>query len=119
MEITKPEDWTNYYFPTWLPEGYDLEQHNGVEGYRTIRFSNGTTAISMYEIKGETGFDSVIDTEDAISDYLLINNYDAIYVFKNETSTIAWLEGDTLIKLIGPIKKAEIMKIAKNIKIIN
>lgn len=114
--ISKPEGWNNYYYPTYLPEGYDLISHIGVEGFREVRFGSGDSNIIMRERTGETDIKSDIDTEDVEPDYLSINGSDAIYAYKEGMSSIGWLTDDTLVTLSGPIEKDEIIKIAQNVK---
>lgn len=114
--ITKPEGWSSYYYPSYLPIGYDLNNYGGVEGYRELHFDDGMNDIYMVELSGEDSFLSDLDTEGVEPDFITVNGYDAIYVYKNDTSTIAWLIDDTLIKLSGPIDKSEMIKIAQNVK---
>ena len=114
--IKKPEGWSNYFYPEYLPFGFDLENYSGIEGYRVLHFGDGKSILSMYERSGETDFFSDVDTEGVEPDFFSINGSDAIYVSKNGNSTMAWLKNDTLIKLYGPISKEEIIKVAENIK---
>jgi len=115
-EISKPAGWVNYYYPTYLPKGYDLESFSGVEGYRILHFSSGESTITMNEIAGEKDYFANIDTEDVETEEISINGNNGIYVFKSGKSIIAWLEGDSVININGPISREEIIKIAEMIK---
>ncbi len=36
-----PEDWTNDYYPSYIPEGYELVSHMKTEVSKDMRFING------------------------------------------------------------------------------
>ena len=116
MIITKPEGWTDYYYVSYLPNGYDLVDYSGHDGYKTAIFSDGDNRISLITQTGDSEFLSQVDSEQGDIERIDLDGIDAIYFIKDDKGTIAWHIEDELIKISGYINKDEFIKIAKSLK---
>lgn len=112
-----PDDWSNYYFPTYLPEGYFLETFNKTENHERYFFSNGgeTLVIMIQDVDNDSSLMSQLDSEGHELEFTEINGNNAVYLTKNDKTTISWIQNNMLIKITGRITTDEIILVAENI----
>lgn len=114
--ITKPEGLLDYYYVTYLPNGFNLLDYSGDDGFIAFVFSDGDSRIQLITQTGGPDFLSQVDSENAEVTRFDLNGNDAIYFTKNDKGTIAWHQDNVLIKISGYISKEKLIKIAESIK---
>lgn len=112
-----PKDWNGWYYPKYLPQGYDLYMS---------KINNNNVIISYKDPDGnhilftQTASQSShqLDTEDGRGDKLLINKEEAFLTEKNGLKLIIWKIDDNAFSLeANKIDVNEMIKIAENIEI--
>jgi len=111
-----PDDWTNYYFPTYMTDGYSLDNYSKNSSHKNLYFSNGNGTIFLLDQLTETSFVAQIDTEDAELLKIIVNGNEGVYTIKNGKTTISWVTDGSLFILSGPESLEEMTKIANSIK---
>ena len=116
-DIEIPIDWTYYYYPEYLPKGYELKVANEYGTNRILVFVNLDNDEIIFSQSPNTG-KYQMDTEDAIVEELFINGCKGIYVEKNEVKTLIWYDDNTIYNISGKAKKEDIIKMADSLSII-
>jgi len=57
------DDSKNYYFPTYMTDGYSLDNYSKNSFHKNLYFSNGNGTIFLLDQLTETSFVAQIDTE--------------------------------------------------------
>lgn len=84
-----PGEWRNYYYPTYIPEGYFLIDANGNDLLKTILLTNdGGKLLLISQAKGNMGLN--IDSEDTDTATITINDVEALLTEKSNQITITW-----------------------------
>lgn len=100
--IEVPAGWKGYYYPTYIPEGFD---YVSTDGYAVYYERAGQEFIfSEYE----SGSGVNIDTEGAETKFTDVNGRSALAVEKNGWATLAWAVSNRyfIIELQGEIEEA-------------
>jgi hypothetical protein len=113
--IKTPElDWENYYQPTYMPEGYFLENEEGIGSIKVLKYTNGENEILFTQANNGTDFQ--LDTEDATTENIKISGNEGFLTIKEDRSMIFWHNEEKSFTITGNIKKEEIIKIAESIE---
>jgi len=109
-------DWEGAYAPTYMPEGFEFVEKIISPDEKVIVYSNGTDAITFIQMEKAS---YRIDTENAEDiKYFDINGSEAVFVKKYPEVQLNWLSGKTMLWIHGTISEEELLKFAKNIKIL-
>ena len=104
----------NTLFPGYMPMDYTLTESQEFGTMRIMHFSNnGGKVIEIAQSPIGTSFQ--VDTENAVTSEVEINNGKGILVEKGNVRTLIWTIDQTAIYIIGEINEAEIIKIAESI----
>ena len=110
-----PEDWSDYYFPTALPEGYTLAStDSSICRKRTVFVNDDQNEIVFNQYSD--GSDLQLDTENAVTYEVDINGHSGLLIEKNGLTTIHWIVNDRSFLLRSAIDKSILLDIACNIK---
>jgi len=112
-DITNIPDW-NYYYPSYVPEGYQLDTKNVFNDIRILKFKNESSEIIFGQ--GPNGSDFHLDSENAKTSEVLVNNDKSILVEKNNKNILLWHNSDSSFYIISNIDVNELLKIANNIR---
>ena len=114
MEAAVP---TNMYFPTYIPDGFELneERSDFDDGYYC--FVDGDRYIT-YSESNVLGVHS-IDTDRHVRENITVHGFEAdlFYAAKEESTMILWREGSKVFDVSGHgISKEEVIKIAESVQ---
>jgi len=112
-EIINISDWDHYY-PSYLPEGYQLETKDVFNEIRILKFANESN--EMFFGQGPNGTDFHLDTEGGKRSEVLVNDEKSILVEKNDQNILLWNKMDSSFYIVSDIDVNELLKIANNIK---
>lgn len=109
-------DWEGAYAPTYMPRGFVCTEKIVIDESYSIQYRKDDDFIVMKQFKNSS---YNVDTERAEEiQYIEINNSDAIVILKNGETTLSWSSGNTFFWMYSNIETEEVIKIAKNMKII-
>lgn len=98
----------------YLPWGFEVKKSAVTSNGIIIYFTNDDLFISV-DISKLDGYLN-LDTENASIEHGTINGYDAVFMFKDDLNQIIWSDDYNYYYVCGNIPKAEIEKIARNLK---
>ncbi|MBR5535936.1 MAG: DUF4367 domain-containing protein [Clostridia bacterium] len=100
----------------YVPWGFEATKNTMLEHMIIILFEKDDLyfSVSMYSSNGQGS----VDTEDATVSRVDINDCEAILVEKKDANQILWRDEENLFIVVGNINSDEIVKIAKNLKIL-
>lgn len=106
--------WHNVYFPQYIPESYNLDsaQEVGSQKFLLYRDPSGNELIF---IQGNLDSELQVDTENATTEDITINNAKAMLIEKNDRLTILWFTNDAILCTIGVLPRDEIIMFSENI----
>jgi hypothetical protein len=107
-------DLDQYYYLTYLPEGYTYDSHQIVGEVVMLRYSNGTDIIIFTQ--GITGSAYHLDTEDAEMKEVPIRNSSGYLIVKDDVSILFWNEKNMDFMINGNLEANELIKIAEGLE---
>lgn len=111
--VDVPAEWTGYYYPTYIPEGFELY---GLD-YYGVYFKRADGAMLDFE---EIGSDSSgnLDTENAEISYISINGHTALLAEKGQWTSVLWSVGNRGLLVGYTGGREEAIKIAESVRMI-
>ena len=86
--------------------------------YLNFNMPNGSfITIFVQRIFNHSSPSTSIDTEDAHTETIFINNNQALISIKEETTIIEWCIDNYIYSVIGTISTDKVLKVAENIKL--
>jgi len=104
----------NAFYPEYMPGDYTLTESQEFGTMRILHFSNKEGKV-IEIAQSPIGTSFQVDTENAITSEVEINNVKGILVVKGNLRSLIWTIDQTALYIIGEINEAEIIKIAENI----
>jgi hypothetical protein len=108
-------DWSDFYFPTYLPKDYALADVRILNNTKYMTFKN-LDDLEIRFIQGGLESQSQIDSENGEIIELLINGNEGILVIKEDRSILYWSNQEKAFYIQGSIDKTTIIKIAESIE---
>ncbi len=102
------------YYPTYLPEGYYLEESMGEDELVTTIYTNGTE--ELYLVVSASNGINMIDTENATVTETKVGQYDGYIIKKEGEITVFWRNADSTFQVLGESSEEEILRIVHSIK---
>lgn len=106
---------SNTYAPTYIPEGYWIDNTIDEVNYKVIEYINDKKEIIRFT---ESNFSTItnIDTENAeIVKDIKINGVNGLFVTKNGKTTISWSMDNRIFVVSAQIREEEIVQIAESV----
>lgn len=110
-----PADWRGDYYPTYIPDGYEVSYVSHY--FATVEFSNAEGRTLTLNECGESDQYN-IDSENATMSYEFVNGQQVFVIDRATSATVAWSNGSKLYIVTGQISKEELLKIAESVRII-
>lgn len=110
-----PGEWTNFYYPNILPEGYILRETHTLKDSKIIIFANENEQTIQF-ITADFGYQFQIDTEDAVSNEVTVNGDNGMIIKKGDRTTVIWSNYDTTFILLCDEKNVNLLQIAEKIE---
>jgi len=106
--------WDSYYYPSYLPKGYLLENASSYGSTLIIEFSN-TEGSQITFSQTPNGTDFNIDTEDSKLSEVMINNYKGFLIEKENKVILFWNDEYNSFSILSNDNFLELINIAKSI----
>lgn len=113
-ENTIPSHWENYYYPKYLPKGFEIEKTEKLGDKKIIHFINDEKFILMTQSQNGTNYQ--IDTEKSKSKEIMINGKKGLLIEKVERTKIVWHNEAYSFNFSSNIKKEELIKVVKSLQ---
>lgn len=104
-----------HYYPTYIPEGYGLEESNDYGRMVTYRFIDGA-GRRLYFDQSPLDGGMQIDTEDALVTYPEVGGVEAIMAQEDGQVILVWYNSEYAFTLIGEMTAEEALKIAESVE---
>lgn len=113
--IEWPKEWINFYYPSYIPDGYMLVEAQGNSSMKTILLmdSEGKLLI-ISQSTGDIGMN--LDSEQVDSEIIDVNENEAMIIKKDNVISIIWTENGCVFTVEGEEKIDVMIKIAEKIK---
>lgn len=109
-----PEDWIGDYFPTLIPDGFEVYERSEFSASITFINAEGKT-LNFEEQMPSTS--SSRDNENADTWYTEVNGWNAYVISKNECITIVWAIEDRFFEIaVEPSTYEETLRIAESVQ---
>lgn len=114
-ENSIPTNWNNYYLPEYIADGYSLDRVQEF-GENKIMFYQNSQGEEIQFSQSPNNNNFQVDTENAETTEIMINDRKGILVDKNGLITLFWYNTDVAFYLSGNIDKEEMIKMAESTK---
>jgi hypothetical protein len=106
--------WKDYYFPSYLPENFEVTNTDIFNETRVAHFSDSIHFITFSQAPKGTDFQ--IDTEGSVITEVEINGHKGILATKDSLNILFWSNDTSSFCLTTNLETEKMVKIAKNIK---
>ncbi len=112
-DIEIPPEWEGYYYPAFIPEGFEFEEvYNG-----TARYYDAEGKRLTFD-EGSCNIGTSVDTENAKISNIEINGSDAMLIEKRGKSTVVWSVGKHYFIVEIVAEKEVALQIAESVVMI-
>lgn len=121
-EVDYLGDWTEYYYPEYMPENYKMigAERMGERSIMLFALENGEHPLKIESIPANSTVN--VDTDSTSIEKIQIGYYEGMYAVDNEkeNALITWVNENNILTVQGDISldKTEYIKIAENLKYI-
>ncbi len=115
QNIEWPSDWNDFYYPTFIPDGYVLDETQRNNNMKTMIFTNNSEKILIIN-QSTDDVTMNLDSEKANNRKILINESEAVMVEKDKTISITWSSNETIFLVTGEEDIRIMIQIAEKIK---
>lgn len=108
----------DYYVPTYIPEGYKLQNDEKLISKRRITYNKGNAYLYFIQSKLQSN-STYFDTENSIVQEVSVLNHKAIYVKKSDGYLICWNDINYfyLIQTDEKLNAEELVRIAESVEL--
>jgi hypothetical protein len=110
-----PADWTDVYYPDYLPEGYQFVKADTAGNERSITFQNEDGDILIFSQEPSEGAEVLIDKEGTENGETDVQGSTAFWSSKGGETNLMWNEYGCLFMLYGPTDLKELKKTAEHL----
>jgi len=110
-----PSEWTDYYYPTFLPNDFILTSVRELNSTKYMTFGNGLNEDIRF-IQGKLTSEAQIDTEDGNTIEVDINGNKGLIVKKEDVTIISWNNNRASFSIQGNVDKSTLLEIAESLK---
>lgn len=110
-----PSEWTDYYYPTFLPNDFILTSVRELNTTKYMTFSNGLNEEIRF-IQGNLTSEAQIDTEDGKTIEVDINGNKGLIVKKEDVTIISWNNNMASFSIQGNVDKSTLLEIAESLE---
>lgn len=110
-----PADWEDYYYPTFIPDNFELISTNEFGSSKHITFENNSSQYIKI-IQSGMNFESQIDTEGATIIEIDINGNEGMLIEKDKQFILIWNNNERIFRIQSNLDRNTIIKIANNLE---
>jgi hypothetical protein len=115
MVYEVPNDWIDYYYPTYLPDDYFLMDTRTLIDTKYMTFSN-LDGQELRFIQGNLSARSQIDTENGKVIEVDIRGSKGVLVVKDDISILNWSTNGMSFTIQGNVKESVLLAIAESVE---
>lgn len=112
--VDVPAEWTGYYYPTYIPEGFEITD---VLPNMGISWKHADGSLLDFDEMGPGGSGN-LDTENAKNEFISINGHTALISEKNGWTAILWNVDNRSLLIDFTGDREEAIKIAESVRMI-
>ncbi|MEA1974617.1 MAG: DUF4367 domain-containing protein [Bacillota bacterium] len=109
-----PKEWSSFYYPRLLPEGYKFLKAIEVNNAKYIFFNNAENKEICF-IQDSMNSESQLDSEEGLIIEVDINGMEGIIILKDESNIINWHNNNQNFYIQGNVEKSILLKIEESI----
>ena len=110
-----PADWTEVYYPDYLPQGYLFTEATASGTARTIVFQNRQEDTLVLTQEPSEGAEILVDKDGVESGETSVQGNPAFWTEKDGELTLMWNEYGILFMLYAPLDLDEMTKVAEHL----
>ena len=111
-----PADWEGYWYPTWLPEGYELADTKTYGVRKIIYFMNEDRMLEFTQFPLEILGGLSIDNEGDVLEPIMVGSSEGIWYERDEYIILYWVKEEIFYELgAKQIKIDDMLKIAQSL----
>ena len=107
--------WENYYYPSYLPDGFYVESVSELITIREIRFRN-EKGDYIYFTQAPHNVDISLDTEGGEKKEVMINNRKAIFTVKEGKNILVWSNEEFSFYLTSNMDEKKLKYVAESLE---
>ncbi len=112
-----PIQWSGFWYPEYLPEGFAFDQALDIVGVKTMLFVNDSGDIIKFTQSSAEGTQIYLDNEADQNGEVEINGqYIGHWIMHNGELLLVWLQQDQIMEIIAEFEIDEVQKIAEGLK---
>lgn len=109
-----PNDWVSYYYPNYLPEGYELKGTRTLNDTRIMVFASETMVDIVFS-QGPLSGMTQIDSENGKVIEVEINGNKGILAVKDEIKILNWSNSEAGFSIQGNVEESVLLAIAESV----
>lgn len=109
-----PEDWSDFYYPTVLPEDYHFSSALEANGTKYIVFKNSLME-EIYFVQGVITANFQLDSENVDVVDISVNDQEGLLIIKETSTIVSWHDKKQSYYIQGGVDKLVLMDIAESI----
>jgi len=109
-----PNEWGTYYYPEFLPEGYDFSSTRALNDTKIMIFSNGTNQDIVFS-QGPLSGEPQIDSENGNVIEVDINGNNGVLAIKDDIKILNWSKNEMSFSIQGNVEESVLLAIAESI----
>lgn len=109
-----PEDWEGFWYPSYLPEGYELVYTDALGEYKTLIFENGESRIKLEEAPANE-LNVALDNSEGPPEKVNTKFGEAFYMKSGEWAMLNWTDHEMVFLLYAHLSEEELIKIAESL----
>ena len=112
--IEIPAEWFGQYYPSYIPEDYEIDEFYGNEEAPGVIFADSSGNQLDFAEHDEMST-LVIDTENAVVTYTTVHDLEAMVVEKGRWVAVVWAENDRYFCLTANTDADTVLQVARSV----
>ncbi len=109
-----PSSWGNYYYPSYLPEGFRIESAEILNNKKILEFIKDDEFILMIQSLNGTNYQA--DTEEAKSKEITINGNNGLLIEKDKQTVIIWHNEECSFSFTSNITSVKLIEVIESLE---
>lgn len=109
------EELKDSYISAYIPENFSIEKIMSLDGSTIIIFKDINSNSLIFEQSKDLNKEYMVDTEDAYTEKISIQGYEAIIIIKGEITTVLWQNNERIFNVCGKVDREKILKFCESL----
>lgn len=110
-----PAEWQGYYYPSYIPPEFEILKSTINNGFGEIIYYNKNNEKIMFSFNANKQ-NLFLDTENVITKEIMLDDYPAQLIKKQNYFTIVFQNYDYLFAISGDVSEKELVRISNSLK---